>query len=53
MNDTDGIDALLGELTQTYGESLVWVGFPPPKDVPETPTCGVMPLCNRTGKPFP
>lgn len=41
---------MLGELTQTFGENLVYVGFPPPEDIPETPTCGISPLCNRTGE---
>lgn len=39
----------MGELTQTLGLNVsVEVGFPPLAST-EVPTCGVDPLCNRTG----
>jgi CubicO group peptidase (beta-lactamase class C family) len=42
------VDSLMGELTQTLGNETVAIGFPP-LSATEIPTCGVYPLCNRTG----
>ncbi|MBE3046374.1 hypothetical protein IMZ48_28340 [Candidatus Bathyarchaeota archaeon] len=58
FSSTDGIHALLGELTQTLGEKLVYAGFPPHEGIPETPTCGVShfptePVSSFVPVPFP
>jgi hypothetical protein len=43
-------DSLMGELTQTIPPNIsVEIGFPP-LPAAEVPTCGVDPLCNRTGE---
>jgi hypothetical protein len=42
-------DSLMGELTQTIPSNIsVEIGLPP-LPAAEVPTCGVDPLCNRTG----